>query len=93
MAEAARLDGRDPLDRAKWGALARSIATASTVFGLDEIVSRALEARAKSLGLRSGTAELLALVEGTTSPLDCLLIADDELRAVVARAEEVLGDV
>jgi hypothetical protein len=93
VAEAARLDGRDPIDAPRWAAIARAIASASTAFGLDEVVARALEARAKALGLRSGTAELLTLVEGPISPLECLRIDDDALRAEVARAEEELGDV
>ena len=64
IAEAARLDGRASLGRAELAEVARRVARASTAFDLDAIVARALEARGRALGLRSGTAELLTLVEG-----------------------------
>ncbi len=93
VAEAARLDGRSPFGRADLAEVARLSARASTAFGLDAIVVRALEARARSLGLRSDTAELLTLIEGDVDPLGSLLLADDDFRGLVARAEAELGDV
>ena len=92
IAEAARLDGRDPLDRVKLADLARGIAGASTAFGVDEILDRALEARGQALGLRPGTAELLTLVEGDVEPLATLLLDDEAFKGVVAKAEEELGE-
>ncbi len=93
IAEAARLDGRSPMDRAGLAEVARQAARASSAFGLDEILARALEERGRGLGLRSGTAELLTLVEGDVEPMATLLLADDEFRAAVARAEAELGEV
>jgi hypothetical protein len=92
IAEAARLDGRSPLDRAGLAEIARRIAGASTAFGLDEILAKALEARGHVLGLRSGTAELLTLVQGEVEPLATLLLDDEGFKAVVAKAEEELGE-
>lgn len=93
VAEAARLDGRDPLDRPKWGAVAKSIASASSAFSLDEIAGRALEKRARGMGLPATTADLLSLVDDEMTPLDALWLDDDTLRDVVAKADEELGDI
>jgi hypothetical protein len=93
ITEAARLDGRSPLDRGGLVEIAGRIARVSTAFGLDEILARALEARGQSLGLRSGTAELLTLVESDVEPLASLLLSDDDYRALVASAEAELGEV
>lgn len=92
IAEAARLDGRSPFDRAELAEVARRAARASSAFGFDAIVARALEARGGELGLRSGTAELLTLIEGDVEPLSALLLADDDFKALVAKAEAELGD-
>ena len=45
IAEAARLDGRNSLGGSGWPEVARAVARASTAFGLDEIVARALVER------------------------------------------------
>jgi hypothetical protein len=43
--------------------------------------------------LRSGTAELITLIEDGVEPLSTLLLSDDEFKQLVARAEEELGEV
>ncbi len=93
ITEAARLDGRSPLDRTGLTELAGRIARVSTAFDLDAILARALEARGQGLGLRSGTAELLTLVESDVEPLASLLLSDQDYQALVARAEAELGEV
>ena len=93
ITEAARLDGRTPFDRVELAEVARRIARASTAFDLDAILARALEARGHALGLRSGTAELLTLVESEVEPLASLLLPDDDFKAIVAKAEAELGEV
>ena len=73
--------------------MAALIAKASSVFDLDAIVLRALEARGRAIGLRSGTAELLTLVEGVVDPLSTLMLDDAGFRALVESAEAELGDL
>jgi hypothetical protein len=93
IAEAARLDGRSPLDRAGLAELVRRVAGVSTAFDLDAILARALEARGQALGLRSGTAELLTLVESEVEPIASLFLPEDDFKALVAGAEAELGEV
>ena len=93
IAEAARLNGPGPFDRVEMREVARRIARASTAFDLDAIVARALEARGHALGLRSGTAELLTLIEEGVEPLATLPLSDDDFKDLVARAEAELGEV
>jgi hypothetical protein len=93
VAEAARLDGRSPISREDLADLARRIARASTAFNLETIIARALESRGAGLGLRTGTAELITLVEEEVEPLGSLLLSDDEFKEMVARAEAELGEV
>jgi hypothetical protein len=93
IAEAVRLDGRTSFDQVELAEVARRIARASTAFDLDAILARALESRGQSLGLRSGTAELLTLIESDVEPLAMLLLSDDDFKELVARAEEELGEV
>jgi hypothetical protein len=93
ITEAARLDGRSPLNTQDLAELAQKIARVSTAFNLDEILARALESRGQSLGLRSGTAELITLIEEGVEPVATLLLNDDEFKELVARAEAELGDV
>ncbi len=93
ITEAARLDGRSPLDAKELGEVARRIARVSTAFSLDEILARALESRGESLGLRSGTAELITLIEEGVEPLATLLLNDDDFKKLVARAEAELGEI
>lgn len=93
ITSAARLDGRSAFGAADLRELVGRLARASSAFGLDVIVARALERRGKELGLRSGTAELLTLMGGDISPLEMLLRSDDDFRAAVAAMEEELGEV
>jgi hypothetical protein len=93
IAEAARLDGRAPLDPGSFATLAGLLARASSAFDLDAILARALEARGRSLGLRSGTAELVTLIDDGPKPLDLLRLDDDGFRAIVARLDAELGEV
>ncbi len=93
IAESARLDGKAATDRAAWSDLAAKVGRVSTAISFDEILSGALESRGKGLGLRSGTAELLTLVEGEVPPLMSLLLGDEEFRALVEAAEAELGEV
>lgn len=67
------------------------LVNASSAFGRDEIVARALEQRGRGLGLRSGTSDLLMLMEGQVVPLETLLLADDAFRDLIAALEEELG--
>ena len=93
IAEAARLDGRAATDRAGWADLASKVGRVSTAISFDDILAMTLESRGKSLGLRSGTAELLTLVGEEVSPLASLLLGDEEFKAVVGAAEAELGEV
>ena len=90
---AARLDGKGTLDRDALGDIARKMARASSAFGLDAIIARALERRAKSLGLPANAAELLTLMEADVTPPEMLLLGDDEFKALVERMQEELGEV
>lgn len=95
ITEAARLDGKNPFGPADLRETAGRLARASSAFDLDQIVTRALERRGRALGLRSGTGELLMLLEGEggVSPLEALRLPDDEFRARVEEAEQELGEV
>jgi hypothetical protein len=93
IAEAARLDGRTPFDRVELAEVARRVTRASTAFDLDAILARALESRGKGLGLRSGTAELLTLIEDGVEPIASLLLSDEDFKELVAKAEDELGEV
>lgn len=93
VTEAARLDGRASFNKADLHGFAALLTRASSAFGLDAIVGRALDRRGKVLGLRSGTAELLTLLESDVSPLDSLLLTDAEFLALVEGVERELGEV
>jgi hypothetical protein len=93
ITEASRLDGRAKFDSNDLGVIAGKLAQASSAFSLDEIVARALERRAKRLGLPSSTAELLTLLDTEIKPLEMLLLPDDEFKALVERMQEELGEV
>lgn len=93
VTSAARLDGRSSFGKADLRAVAGGLARASSAFGLDRIVARALEQRGRALGLRAGAAEMLTLMEGDVPPLEMLLLDDDEFRALVAAMDEELGEV
>ena len=92
-AEGARLDGKGMFGPADLEGLVKALARASSAFDVEEIVARALEGRGRSLGLRSGTGELLTLMDGETRPLDMLLLADEDFRERVAAAEDELGGI
>jgi hypothetical protein len=91
--DAARLDGRSAFDRADLRALADRLARASSAFGLDVIVARALERRGLALGLPPGTAEMLTLLDENADPLDLLMLTNDEFRERVEAMEQELGEV
>jgi hypothetical protein len=90
---AARLDGRGKLDRDDLSEIAGRLAQASSAFGPDEIVARALERRGKALGLPASAAELLTLLEADIRPLEMLFLDDDGFKALVGKLEEELGEV
>ncbi len=90
---AARLDDRGKLDADDLDDIARKLAQASSAFGLDAIIARALERRARSLGLPASAAELLTLMEADVTPPEMLLLGDDEFKALVERMLEELGEV
>lgn len=92
ITDAARLDGKSTLDSMTFIELAVRLARASSAFDLDTIVARALEARGRALGLRSGTAELLTLLDSKIRPLEVLLISDEDFRSLVAKIEDDLGE-
>jgi hypothetical protein len=91
IAEAYHLDGRGRLDAGDLREVARLIGQVSTAFSLDQIVARALEARGRSLGLTSGTADLIALNAETIDPLQTLRLGDAEFAELVKKLEEELG--
>jgi hypothetical protein len=92
ITEAARLDG-GKLEKDDLRLIADRLARASSAFTLDEIVVRALEQRGRDLGLPASTAEFLTLLESDITPLETLLLTDDEFKALAQRMEEELGDV
>ena len=93
VAEAARLDGRSPIDAQAWAVLASQVVRASSAFGLDAIVALALERRAVALGVAATTAEMLTLAESKVRPLDMLRLPDDEFLALAATLDADLGDL
>ena len=93
ITEASRLDGKAKFDSNDLGVITGKLAQASSAFSLDEIVARALERRAKAIGLPSSAAELLTLWESEIKPLEMLLLPDDEFKALVERVQEELGEV
>jgi hypothetical protein len=92
ITQAARLDGMGKLDPESLGLIADRLAHATSAFGLDEIIARALERRGRYLELSGTTAELLSLVEADMKPLEMLLLSDEEFKALVARIQEELGE-
>lgn len=93
VAEGMRLDNRSTVDDDRLRDLAARISGASSAFSVDEIVSRALERRGKSLGLRAGIAECLTLFDAEISPLAMLVLDDAAFKELAARLEQELGDV
>jgi hypothetical protein len=93
VTEAARLDGGDRLDRDGLRAIAEGLARTSSAFGVDDIVGRAVDRRARSLGLPSSAGELLTLLDSDVSPLETLLLDDEGFKGLVDRLMEELGDL
>ncbi len=93
IVEGARLDGKGKLDRDALHKIAEEVARASSAFGFDEIIIRALELRARAAGLPGSTAELLTLMDVAIQPLEMLLLPIDEFRTLVETLEAELGDI
>jgi hypothetical protein len=93
ISQAARLDGRGALDAAGLTEVAQRIDRASSAFGPDDLIVRALQRRVRALGLPSDTADLLTLMETGLKPAEMLLLDDGEFRALVERLQEELGEV
>lgn len=91
IAEAYRLDGKGRLDANDLRELARRIGQVSSAFPLEHVVARAIEARARSLGLPSGTADLIGLNAESVDPLQTLRLGDAEFTELVRKLEEELG--
>jgi hypothetical protein len=91
IAEASRLDGRGKLDASDLEQVARLVGQVSSAFSLDHIVARSIALRAESLGLASGTADLIGLNADTVDPLQTLRLGDAEFTELVKRLEEELG--
>ena len=91
--EAYRLDGKGKLDTKDLDEIAARIAQVSSAFPLDQIVVKALERRAKALGLSSSAADLIALSEGELDPLQTLRLPDHEFKELVRKLEEELGGI
>ncbi len=91
IVEAFRLDGKGKLDADDLKQLARLVGQVSSAFPLDHIVARSLAIRATSLGLSSGTADLIALNADTVDPLQTLRLGDVEFTDLVKKLEEELG--
>jgi hypothetical protein len=92
ITQAARLDGMGKLDPESLGVIADRLAQATSAFGLDAIIARALERRGRYLELPGTTVELLTLVDAEMKPLELLLLSDDEFKALVQKMQEELGE-
>jgi hypothetical protein len=92
IAEGARLAGKGPFPASDLADLASRLARASVAFSVDELLARALEVRSRGLGLPSGTAEMLTLLDLDRNPVDLLVIDDEAFREVVRAMEQELGD-
>lgn len=91
IAKAHRLDDRGKLDPDDLRALADLIGRVSSAFPIGQIVARAVEARGRSLGLSSGTADLIGLNAETVEPLETLRLGDAEFVELVKKLEDELG--
>jgi hypothetical protein len=91
ITEAYRIDGAGRLEAHDLREIARLVGQISSAFSFDEIVARALECRARSLGLSSGTADLISLNAETIDALQTLRLGDVEFTELVKRLEEELG--
>ncbi len=88
ICEAARLDGNVKFSAASLREAIERLAKASSAFSTEEIVLTALEQRLKGLGYSVGSVELLTLVEQPLSTLEMLHLDDEQLKRLVAAAEE-----
>jgi hypothetical protein len=93
ITEGARLDGKGILGLGGLTEIARRIAQASSAFDLDTVIARALERRVRALALRSGTAELLTLLDTEIKPLEMLLLSDEEFKELIGKMEADLGEI
>ena len=93
VTEACRLDGKGKIDPSEFDSLATTISRNSSAFSLDEIVSKAVARRAKSLALTSSAADLISLMQGEPKPLRTLLLPDHEFVELVRKLEEELGEI
>jgi hypothetical protein len=91
ISEAARLDGGSRLDRAAWGEITTRLARVSSAFDRDAIVARALQKRCSAIGLASSSVELLTLIETEMPTVEMLLLDDETIRSLIAKADEELG--
>jgi hypothetical protein len=91
VAEAYHLDGHGRLDAEDLRELARLIGQVSSAFPLDHIVARALDSRARALGLSSGAADLIGLNAETVDPLQTLRLDDARFVELVKKLEDELG--
>ena len=92
IAEGARLDGGGRFGEADLGEVVGRLARASSAFGPEQIVARALEGRGRALGHRAGTGELLTLLDGRIAPTAMLLLPDSEFNGLVESMEQELGE-
>jgi hypothetical protein len=93
LTEAARLDARGSLSATDLDELIARVAKISAVFSQQEIVARALDRRIRALKLSESQAELLTLMESELTSVQMLRKDDDELRVLVAKLEEELGEI
>jgi hypothetical protein len=91
VTEAARLDGKGSFALADLREVANRLLKASSAFQENEIITRALERRCRTLGLGSEATELLTLLDPQIDPLEALQLSDDALRELVENVEESLG--
>jgi hypothetical protein len=93
ITEASRLDGKSTFDAVDLTEVAKRLAKASSAFHIDEIVSRALAVRCRSLTLRPGTADLILLAGDEIKPLEMLLLTDEALKDTFEKLEAELGEL
>ncbi len=93
VTEAARLDGGGRLGLESFREIVERLVRTSSAFGVDEVVARDVDRRARSLALPSSAAELLTLLDSDVSPLETLLLDDEGFKDLVERLMEELGEV
>jgi len=93
ITQADRLDVPGKLDLGDLEIIVKHLAKICPAIGVDGIIEKAIGLRVQSLGLPSSTMDLLSLVEDDIQPLKMLLLGDEEIRGMVERANEELGDV